>query len=71
MFELGTDSMKEHEGIVKMLSNSNVHCYFVGTFYRNKIDKTNFFFYETFENFQVPLNTKLKILPFYKRSRWH
>jgi UDP-N-acetylmuramoyl-tripeptide--D-alanyl-D-alanine ligase len=63
MFELGTDSMKEHEGIVKMLSNSNnVHCYFVGkAFYETKIDKTNFLFYETFENFSGAfLNTKLK-----------
>lgn len=63
MFELGTDSMKEHEGIVKMLSNTNnVHCYFVGkAFYETKIDKTNFFFYETFENFSSTfLNTKLK-----------
>lgn len=63
MFELGTDSMKEHEGIVKMLSNTNnVHCYFVGkAFYKTKIDKTNFLFYETFENFSSAfLNAKLK-----------
>lgn len=63
MFELGADSMKEHEGIVKMLSNTNnVHCYFVGNaFYETKIDKTNFWFYETFENFSSAfLNTKLK-----------
>jgi UDP-N-acetylmuramoyl-tripeptide--D-alanyl-D-alanine ligase len=63
MFELGTESIKEHEGIVKMLSNTyNVHCYFVGkTFYETKIDKTNFLFYETFENFSSAfLNAKLK-----------
>lgn len=63
MFELGTDSIKEHEGIVKMLSNTNnVNCYFVGkAFYETKIDKTNFLFYETFENFSSAfLNTKLR-----------
>ncbi len=63
MFELGTDSMKEHEGIVKMMSNSkNVFCYFVGkAFYETKIDKTNFWFYETFESFSSAfLNAKLK-----------
>jgi UDP-N-acetylmuramoyl-tripeptide--D-alanyl-D-alanine ligase len=44
MFELGTDSMKEHEGIVKMLSNSNnVHCYFVGKHFMKQNRQDKFF----------------------------
>ena len=53
MFELGKESLQEHEAIVAMLSNDeNVKCYFVGlAFYENKIEKDNFWFYDTFESF--------------------
>lgn len=53
MFELGEESLHEHEAIVAMLSNDeNVKCYFVGlAFYENKIEKDNFWFYDTFESF--------------------
>jgi UDP-N-acetylmuramoyl-tripeptide--D-alanyl-D-alanine ligase len=53
MFELGNESGKEHESIVNLLSNLNtISCYFVGKdFYANRIDKTNFNFYETFDVF--------------------
>lgn len=53
MFELGEESLQEHEAIVAMLCNDeNVKCYFVGlAFYENKIEKDNFWFYDTFESF--------------------
>lgn len=53
MFELGTDSYKEHNEIVQMLIKSNdIHCYFVGeSFFETKIEKNNFSFHNTFENF--------------------
>jgi UDP-N-acetylmuramoyl-tripeptide--D-alanyl-D-alanine ligase len=53
MFELGGESLDEHKAIVTMLSNTqNVKCYFVGSaFYENKIEKDNFWFYDTFESF--------------------
>jgi UDP-N-acetylmuramoyl-tripeptide--D-alanyl-D-alanine ligase len=53
MFELGDESLQEHNAIVAMLSHEdNITCYFVGfAFYENKIDKNNFGFYDTFESF--------------------
>ena len=53
MFELGTDSKKEHQHIVNMLLNSNsISCYFIGkAFHENKIEKNNFSFHETFDGF--------------------
>ena len=53
MFELGDESLQEHNAIVVMLSHDDkVMCYFVGSaFYENKIDKHNFRFYDTFERF--------------------
>ena len=53
MFELGEESHQEHNAIVTMLSKKeNVSCYFIGNaFYNNKIDKNNFWFYQTFEAF--------------------
>ncbi|WP_426063377.1 UDP-N-acetylmuramoyl-tripeptide--D-alanyl-D-alanine ligase [Flavobacterium sp. DSP2-3-1] len=53
MFELGEESIQEHEAIVAMLSNDeNVKCYFIGlAFYKNTIEKDNFWFYDTFESF--------------------
>lgn len=57
MFELGQESQQEHKAIVAMLSNEDkVKCYFVGSaFYANKIKKSNFWFYTTFEEFSNDL----------------
>lgn len=63
MFELGNESGKEHESIVNLLSNhEEISCYFIGKdFYANKIDKTNFNFYETFDVFSEHLKqTKIE-----------
>jgi UDP-N-acetylmuramoyl-tripeptide--D-alanyl-D-alanine ligase len=63
MFELGKESRKEHDAIVTMLFNEEkVNCYFIGkAFYGDKIDKNNFWFYETFEAFSDYLKeTKIK-----------
>ncbi|WP_291104942.1 MULTISPECIES: UDP-N-acetylmuramoyl-tripeptide--D-alanyl-D-alanine ligase [unclassified Flavobacterium] len=51
MFELGQESHQEHKLIVNLLlSQENVICYFIGKdFYANKIERNNFYFYETFE----------------------
>jgi UDP-N-acetylmuramoyl-tripeptide--D-alanyl-D-alanine ligase len=53
MFELGEESQQEHQAIVTMLFNEEkVKCYFIGkAFYDDRIDKNNFWFYETFETF--------------------
>ncbi|WP_298119647.1 UDP-N-acetylmuramoyl-tripeptide--D-alanyl-D-alanine ligase [Flavobacterium sp.] len=53
MFELGDESMIEHENIVKMLiSQNSITIFFVGDyFFRNKIVKSNFNFYKNFEDF--------------------
>jgi UDP-N-acetylmuramoyl-tripeptide--D-alanyl-D-alanine ligase len=57
MFELGDESMEEHKGIVNLLlEEEKTVCYFIGKdFYRNKLNKENFHFYETFENFSNAL----------------
>jgi UDP-N-acetylmuramoyl-tripeptide--D-alanyl-D-alanine ligase len=57
MFELGTESLAEHKGIVYLLSKEEkTICYFIGKdFYHNKMEKTNFHFYETFEQFSEAL----------------
>jgi UDP-N-acetylmuramoyl-tripeptide--D-alanyl-D-alanine ligase len=53
MFELGEESQQEHQAIVTMLSNEEkVKCYFIGkAFYDDRINKNNFWFYDTFETF--------------------
>ena len=53
MFELGQESQQEHKAIVDLLSNEDkVKCYFIGSaFYANKMEKSNFWFYNTFEEF--------------------
>lgn len=57
MFELGEDSLIEHKNIVNLLSGEEqATCYFIGKdFYSNKIEKSNFHFYETFETFSEAL----------------
>ena len=56
MFELGDESLKEHKTIVDFLSSqtSISQCFFVGQdFYKNKVDRINFEFYQTFESFKA------------------
>ena len=53
MFELGAESSFEHQAIISMLTNEDkINCYFIGLdFFKNKIKKENFYFFETFESF--------------------
>ena len=53
MFELGAESSFEHQAIISMLANEDkINCYFIGLdFFKNKIKKENFYFFETFESF--------------------
>lgn len=53
MFELGQESQQEHRELVtKLFNEEKVKCYFIGkAFYDTRIDKNNFRFYETFEDF--------------------
>jgi UDP-N-acetylmuramoyl-tripeptide--D-alanyl-D-alanine ligase len=55
MFELGNESLKEHEAIICSLKNEiETVCYFVGKdFFSNKISKENFFFFETFDSLSI------------------
>ena len=50
MFELGIESLKEHKEIISQLETENsIKCFFIGTdFYKNKIQKINFNFFENF-----------------------
>ncbi|MGZ9735237.1 UDP-N-acetylmuramoyl-tripeptide--D-alanyl-D-alanine ligase [Flavobacterium sp. GNP002] len=59
MFELGAESQQEHKAIVDLLLNEDkVKCYFIGSaFYANKMEKSNFWFYNTFEEFSNDLAT--------------
>lgn len=63
MFELGKESQQEHRAIVQMLlDEEKVECCFIGSaFYASKIEKFNFKFYNTFEDFSADLaKTKYK-----------
>ena len=62
MFELGHESIQEHKEIVdSLLKEEKTICYFIGKdFYQNRIEKPNFYFYQTFEEFNNELK-KLKI----------
>jgi UDP-N-acetylmuramoyl-tripeptide--D-alanyl-D-alanine ligase len=53
MYELGKESLDEHKGIVSYLNmNSDFDCHFVGKdFFANSIQKEDFHFYHTFEDF--------------------
>ncbi len=59
MFELGAESQQEHKAIVDLLLNEDkVKCYFIGSaFYANKMEKSNFWFYNTFEEFSNDIAT--------------
>jgi UDP-N-acetylmuramoyl-tripeptide--D-alanyl-D-alanine ligase len=51
MFELGDESLAEHNNIIDLLSKENeIACYFVGKdFYQNKKEFSHFNFLETFD----------------------
>jgi UDP-N-acetylmuramoyl-tripeptide--D-alanyl-D-alanine ligase len=53
MYELGEESLVEHKAIVNFLkNNSDFECHFIGKdFFANSIQKENFHFYHTFEDF--------------------
>jgi len=53
MYELGDESLAEHKAIVDFLDkNSSFECHFVGKdFFANNIQKQNFQFHQTFEDF--------------------
>lgn len=57
MFELGAESLAEHKSIIGLLANeSQTQCYFVGKdFYANKIARSHFKFYQTFEALSAAL----------------
>jgi UDP-N-acetylmuramoyl-tripeptide--D-alanyl-D-alanine ligase len=57
MYELGTESMAEHNGIVDYLADkATFECYFVGKdFYANSVSKANYHFYSSFEAFASAL----------------
>jgi UDP-N-acetylmuramoyl-tripeptide--D-alanyl-D-alanine ligase len=59
MFELGSESDQEHKFIVTSLQNENkTNCYFIGpSFYKHKIDKENFYFFDSFDAFGSYLGT--------------
>jgi len=60
MFELGSESLAEHKGVLDLLiSQEEIDCYFIGKdFYLNKVSKPNFFFFENFENFSEDIKNK-------------
>ena len=57
MFELGDESLKEHMNIINLLlKEDEIDCCLIGKdFYTNKIEKSNFHFYETFDSFSNDL----------------
>jgi UDP-N-acetylmuramoyl-tripeptide--D-alanyl-D-alanine ligase len=60
MFELGDESLLEHKGVVDLLMNQNdIACYFIGKdFYQNKVNQSNFFFFENFDAFSSSIKNK-------------
>lgn len=69
MFELGSDSIREHKAIVDLLRHEDsIDCYFIGKdFYQHKADNHHFHFYESFESFvsvikQVSLHDKMILI---------
>ena len=63
MFELGKESIDEHKDVVHLMINEEkVTCYFIGKdFFSIKIEKPNFHFYKTFEEFLTDIkNVSIK-----------
>ncbi len=69
MFELGNESASEHKQLIhKLLIEEKTTCYFVGNdFYNNKIEKENFYFFNSFDDLVIfikqnkPINASLLI----------
>ena len=58
MFELGKESLTEHEKVIQLLKNTHIETYFVGkAFFENKIEKQNLHFFNTYENFEKKFKT--------------
>jgi UDP-N-acetylmuramoyl-tripeptide--D-alanyl-D-alanine ligase len=59
MYELGEESLSEHKSIVEFLSNNtSVETHFIGKdFFVNSIQKDDFHFYSTFEDFSKYLSS--------------
>jgi UDP-N-acetylmuramoyl-tripeptide--D-alanyl-D-alanine ligase len=59
MFELGEESIKEHQKIINLLlKEPKIDCFLIGKdFYTNKIEKSNFHFYDTFDSFSSALKS--------------
>lgn len=59
MYELGKESYTEHNAIVNFLrNNTDLECHFVGKdFFANRIQKSNFYFYNAFEDFAKHLSS--------------
>ncbi len=60
MFELGSESLSEHQKVVDLLQNeANAICYFIGKdFYANQVQKPNFIFFKTFEELAADVKSK-------------
>jgi UDP-N-acetylmuramoyl-tripeptide--D-alanyl-D-alanine ligase len=58
MFELGPDSLKEHQQIVERLAEvSNIQSFFVGKdFFANKVESSNLHFFASFDAFSAYLS---------------
>ena len=59
MFELGSESKQEHKELIdSLLGEDAVQCFFIGSaFFDNRIDKSNFYFYDSFDAFSDYLKT--------------
>ncbi len=61
MFELGEESLVEHKAIVdSLLYDNQLNCCFVGNdFYKNKVEKENFNFFKTFDDFSEFIKSQI------------
>lgn len=61
MFELGSESQKEHKAIVELVASSNITiCHFVGhEFYETKIINDKLIFHDTFDSLSNALEDKI------------
>jgi UDP-N-acetylmuramoyl-tripeptide--D-alanyl-D-alanine ligase len=60
MFELGNESISEHQKIVDLLKDvAAMECYLIGKdFFKSKIDSSHLHFYETFDDFSNVIKQK-------------
>lgn len=60
MFELGEESLPEHKAVIELLLDQGaITCYFIGKdFYQNRINQSNFSFFESFETFSDWIKTE-------------